>query len=161
MSFPFCNANINNDMTPIKEIQTGNIYTAFIAHELLMGIVKQMDGETITLKGRNLNEEDAPSFFSATPDQLMPVPMKWLSPLDLKYKKYWDCHLTIKNKEITYKNLDGGTFFIFVGRDTETCEKYNGGGFGVSDFLNFLRKMGLIEEVDRITGLFIEKFKLE
>ena len=148
-------------MTPIKEIQTGNIYTAFIDHKLLMGIVKLIDGETITLKGRNLNEEGAPSIFSATPDQLMPVPMKWLSSLDLKYEKYWDCHLTIKNKEISYKNLDGGTNFLFVGRDTETNVQYAHGGYGVSDYLNFLRKLGLIEEVDTITKLFVEKFKLE
>ena len=148
-------------MTPKEDIQTGNIYTASIAHELLMGIVKLIDGETITLKGRNLNEEGAPSFFSATPDQLMPVPMKWLSSLDLKYKKYWDCHLTIKNKEITYKPVAGGTDFIFVGRDAETNVQYVHGGYGVSDYLNFLRKLELIEEADTITKLFVEKFKLE
>lgn len=148
-------------MTPIKEIQAGNIYAACIAHEWLTGIVKQIDGETITLKGRCLNKEDAPSFFSATPDQLVPIPMKSLSSFDLKYEKYWDCHLTIKDKEISYKNLDGGTNYLFVGRDTETSEKYYGGGYGVSDYLNFLRKMELIEEADRITNLFIEKLKLE
>ena len=148
-------------MTPIEKIQAGNIYAAYITQELLTGVVKLIDGETITLKGRNLNEEGAPSFFSATPDQLMPVPMKWLSSLDLKYEKYWDCHLTIKNKEITYKNLDGGTNYLFVGRDTETDVKYVYSGYGVSDYLNFLRKLDLIEEADTITKLFVEKFKLE
>ena len=148
-------------MTPIEEIHPGNIYTAYIAQEWLTGVVKQIDGETITLKGRCLGKEDAPSFFSATPNQLVPIPMKSLSSFDFKYEKYWDCRLTIKNKEITYKNLDGGTRFLFVGRDTETSEKYYGGGYGVSDYLNFLRKLELIEEADRITRLFIEKLKLE
>ena len=148
-------------MTPIAEIQTGNIYAAFIAHEWLTGVVKQIDGETITLKGRCLSKEDAPSFFSATPDQLVPIPMKSLSSFDLKYEKYWDCHLTIKDKEITYKNLDGGPEFLFVGRNTETSVQYSHIGYGVSDYLNFLRRMELKEEADRITMLFIEKFKLE
>lgn len=148
-------------MTPIEEIQPGNIYAAWIAHEWLTGVVKLIDGGTITLKGRCLSKEDAPSFFSATPDQLVPIPMKSLSSFDLKYKNYWDYHSTIKNKEITYRPVAGGTLYTFVGRDTETSEKYYGGGYGVSDFLNFLRKMGLIEESDRITNLFIEKFTLE
>ena len=148
-------------MTPIEEIHTGNIYAACIAHGWLTGVVKLIDGETITLKGRCLLKEDAPSFFSASPDQLVPIPMKWLSSFDLKYEKYWDCHLTIKDKEITFRPVAGGTLYTFVGKDTETGEKYIGGGFGVSDYLNFLRKMELIEEVDRITRLFIEKLKLE
>ena len=148
-------------MTPIKDIQPGNIYAACIAHEWLTGVVKQIDGETITLKGRCLGKEGTASFFSATPDQLVPIPMKSLSSFDLKYERYWDFHSTIKDKDITFRPVAGGSLYTFSGRDTETGEKFYGGGFGVSDFLNFLRKMGLIEEVDRITGLFIEKFKLE
>ena len=148
-------------MTPIKEIHTGNIYAAFIAQEWLTGVVKLIEGETITLKGRCLKEECAPSFFSATPDQLVPIPMKVLSSVDLKYERYWYCHLTIKNKEITYKNLDGGTNFLFVGKDTETDVQFVHSGYGVSDYLNFLRKLEIIEEADRITNLFIEKFNLE
>ena len=93
-------------MPPIEEIQTGNIYVACIAHEWLTGVVKLIEGETITLKGRCLKKEGAPLFFTATPDQLVPIPMKWLSSFDLKYEKYWDCHLTIKDKEITYKNRE-------------------------------------------------------
>lgn len=148
-------------MTPIIDIQAGNIYAAYIAQEWLTGVVKLIDGGTITLKGRCLNKEGAPSYFSATPDQLVPIPMVSLSSLDLKYKKYWDCHLTIKNKEITFRPVAGGTLYTFVGKDTETSEKYYGGGYGVSDYLNFLRKMELIEEADAILKLFIEKYKLE
>lgn len=148
-------------MTPIEEIHAGNIYAASIDQEWFTCVVKLIDGETIKLKGRCLNKEDAPSFFSATPDQLVPIPMISLSSLYLKYEKYWNFHSTIKNKEITFKPLDGGRQYLFVGRDTETGVKYVHSGYGVSDYLNFLRKMDLIEEADTITKLFAEKYRLE
>jgi len=148
-------------MTPIKDIQIGNIYAIWIAQEWLTGVVKLIDGETITLKGRCLGKEDAPSFFSATPDQLVPIPMKSLSSFDLKYERHFDFHSTIENKEITFSPVAGGTLYTFVGRDTETSDKYVHNGYGVSDYLNFLRKLGLVEEADRITRLYIEKLKLE
>ena len=150
-------------MTPIKEIQTGNIYAAYIAHEWLTGVVKQIDGETITLKGRCLSKEEcAPSLFSATPDQLVPIPFDALISLELKYEKLRSGFSTIriKDKEITFSRPEGGPRYLYSWRDVENRSLCVGGGQGISDYLIFLRKLGLIEEADRITSLFIEKFKL-
>ena len=150
-------------MTPIAEIQTGNIQAACIAHEWLTGVVKQIDGETITLKGRCLGKEDAPSFFSATPDQLVPIPFEALISLEIEYEKTRSGFSTvrIKDKEITFLRPEGGPRYLYSWKDVENGSQSVGGGQGVSDYLNFLRKLELIEEADRITKLFIEKFNLE